>query len=335
MKIMVRWLVCGLLLLSGWVQAETTLRLAVHQSFNLPQTELDMFERQNNVKLNVIKMGGANEMLNRLILTRAHPIADVVYGLDNGNIMKAHHFDVLAPNQPASQPAVVNLPYALPIDYGYVNINYDKAWFERHNLPLPTSLNDLTLPKYKNLLALPNPATSMVGLDFLMANIGFLGEEGTFEWWHKMRLNGVKVSRSWNDSYYTDFTLNGGSRPMVVSYASSPAAEIYYGKGKYRKPPTGNLLFDGGVFLQVEGAAVINRTPQPQLAAKLVQFLQSQRVQAAIPTSMWVYPAVKGVPVPEVMQQSLISYRTKQPSMMDMLTKQQHWVSRWIKTVLR
>ncbi|MDF7676837.1 thiamine ABC transporter substrate-binding protein [Neisseriaceae bacterium ESL0693] len=335
MKIVIRWLFCGLWLISAMTQAQTTLRLVVHQSFNLPPAELALFERTHDVKLNVIKMGGANEMLNRLILTRANPIADVVYGLDNSNIMKARHFDVLAPNQPASLPAVVSLPQAVAIDYGYVTINYDKAWFAQHRLPLPASLNDLTLPRYKNLLALPSPATSNVGLDFLMANIGSLGEEEAFEWWHKMRLNGVKIGRSWSDTYYTDFTLNGGSRPMVVSYASSPAAEIYYGKGKYRTSPTGNLLLDGGVFLQVEGAAVLNRTPQPQLSAKLVQFLQSPRIQAAIPTSMWVFPAVKGTPVPEVMQQSMINYQPKQASLADMQAKQQSWVSRWIKTVLR
>lgn len=332
---MKKWIMGMVLLFSALAQAQTEIRLAVHSSFSLPQATLAQFEQENDVKLSVIKVGSGNEMLNKLILTRANPIADVVYGLDNGNIIKARQFDILAAAQPASRAVEVGLPHALAVDYGYVNINYDKAWFALHKIPVPASLDDLTKPVYKNLLVVPSAATSTVGLNFLMANIGELGEEKTFQWWAKMRQNGVKITRGWNEAYYTDFTLNGGSRPMVLSYASSPAAEVYYSKGKYATAPSGNLLVPGGVFLQVEGAAVLNRTPQPQLAAKLVQFLQSDAVQAAIPTSMWVYPAVKGIALPKVMAQSMVSVHPQQPRLADMQTKQQSWVSQWIKVMLR
>lgn len=329
-----QWLAAAICVLNAvWAQAQTEVRLAVHKSFDLPKAVLSQFEQANHVKLTVIKVGSGNEMLNKLILTRANPIADVVYGLDNSNIAKAHQFGILAAQQPAGKAVYATLPYANAVDFAYVVLNYDKAWFQRHHLALPKTLADLTRPAYKNMLVVPNPATSSPGLGFLMANIGGLGEQKAMQWWAQMRRNGVKVTKDWSSAYYTDFTLNGGNYPLVVSYATSPAAEVVFSKGKYTTPPTGNLWLNGGVFRQVEGAAVLNHARQPALAARLVQYLQSAAVQKAIPAAMWVYPAVKGTPLPDVFGHNA-TIRTRQPSAADMARRQQQWINQWTRTVL-
>ncbi|KLR86158.1 thiamine ABC transporter substrate-binding protein, partial [Neisseria gonorrhoeae] len=165
------WLL-PLLAVSAYLQAQTEVRLAVHKSFSLPKGLIARFERANDAKVSIIQAGGANEMLNKLILSRANPIADAVYGLDNANIGKAREMGILAAAQPESAPVAVGLPSALAVDYGYVSVNYDKKWFEGKKLPLPQTLQDLTRPEYKNLLVVPSPATSSPGLGFLMANIG-------------------------------------------------------------------------------------------------------------------------------------------------------------------
>lgn len=322
------------LLLSLAVQAQIEVRLAVHNAFSLPKDLITRFERQNNAKVVVVKVGSGNEMMNKLILTRANPIADAVYGLDNVNVTKGAKFNLFAANQPASRPVNVTLPNAVAINYGYITINYDKAWFQKQGKALPKSLDDLASPAYRNLLVMPSPATSSVGLGFLLANIGGIGEKATFEWWKKMRQNGVKITKGWSEAYYTDFTLNGGSRPMVVSYSTSPAAEVYYSKGKYKVPPSGDLRFKGAVFRQVEGAAVLNKAKQPALAAKLVQFLQSNEVQGVIQTSMWVYPAVKSLPVSQPLRLVTVPEFANQPSG-DIATQQQNWVSQWVRVVQR
>ena len=205
----------------------------------------------------------------------------------------------------------------------------------RKKLPLPQTLQDLTKPEYKNLLVTPSPATSSPGFSFLLANIGGMGEEGAFKWWAQMRQNGVKVAKGWSEAYYTDFTQNGGAYPLVVSYATSPAAEVHYSKGKYSTPPTGNLFLKGGTFRQVEGAAVLKGAKQPELAAKLVSWLQSGEVQKALPAEMWVYPAVKNTPLPKVFEFAQTPKHSDSPNRADINTKQKQWVSRWSKTVLR
>ena len=322
-------------LLRPAVQAQTEVRLAVHKSFSLPKDAFAAFERANDAKVSVIKAGSGNELVNKLVLSRAQPIADAVYGLDNTTVLKAKESGILAAAQPPSAAVTAALPHAAAVDTGYIAVNYDKAWFAKNKLPLPQSLEDLAKPQYKDLLAMPNPGLSSTGLGFLLANIQGMGEKQAFDWWAKMRANGVKVTKDWSEAYYTEFSRNGGSRPLVVGYASSPAAEVHYGKGKFDTPPTGVLFLKGGVFRQVEGAAVLNGAKQPALAAKLVQYLQSAPVQKAVPTEMWVYPAVKNTPLPDVFKHARAPQHSDNPSEADIAKNQRRWVSQWIRVVLK
>ena len=322
-------------LLMPAVQAQTEVRLAVHKSFSLPKDAFAAFERANDAKVSVIKAGSGNELVNKLVLSRAQPIADAVYGLDNTTVLKAKESGILAAAQPPSSAVTATLPHAAAVDTGYIAVNYDKAWFAKNKLPLPQSLEDLAKPQYKDLLAMPNPGLSSTGLGFLLANIQGMGEKQAFDWWAKMRANGVKVTKDWSEAYYTEFSRNGGSRPLVVGYASSPAAEVHYGKGKFDTPPTGVLFLKGGVFRQVEGAAVLNGAKQPALAAKLVQYLQSAPVQKAVPTEMWVYPAVKNTPLPDVFKHARAPQHSDNPSEADIAKNQRRWVGQWIRVVLK
>ena len=317
------------------VQAQTEVRLAVHKSFSLPKDAFAAFERANDAKVSVIKAGSGNELVNKLVLSRAQPIADAVYGLDNTTVLKAKEGGILAAAQPPSAAVTAALPHAAAVDTGYIAVNYDKAWFAKNKLPLPQSLEDLAKPQYKDLLAMPNPGLSSPGLGFLLANIQGMGEKQAFDWWAKMRANGVKVTKDWSEAYYTEFSRNGGSRPLVVGYASSPAAEVHYGKGKFDTPPTGVLFLKGGVFRQVEGAAVLNGAKQPALADKLVQYLQSAPVQKAVPTEMWVSPAVKNTPLPDVFKHARAPQHSDNPSEAAIAKNQRRWVSQWIRVVLK
>lgn len=329
------------LTLPGQAQAATptpTLRVLSHGSFDLPKELLAGFEQSAGVKLSIIKAGDAGEMLNKLILTRAKPIADVVYGIDNALAGKAVAAGVLAPySGPASTAASASqLPAPLvPVDHGYVTLNIDKAWFAQSGVPVPQSLADLTQPAYKNLLVVQHPGTSSPGLGFLAATVAGMGEEAAFDWWAKMRANGVKVAKGWTEAYYTDFSRNGGKRPMVVSYASSPAAEVFYSKEPISQPPTASLTLAGGVFQQVEGVALVKGGAQAEAAGRFIEFLRSAPVQQAIPTSMWMYPATTGTTLPDVMRHASEPTRFDNPSPDVLAQRSGAWVQRWVKVVLK
>jgi thiamine transport system substrate-binding protein len=202
-------------------------------------------------------------------------------------------------------------------------------------VPLPKSLDDLTQATYRDWLLVQNPATSSPGYAFLLATIAGLGEEKAFDWWAKMRANGLKVTKGWSEAYYTDFSRNGGKYPVVVSYATSPAAEVFYSKDKLTESPTGNLFVKGGVFRQVEGVALVKGGGQREAAAKFIEFLRSAPVQEALQTSMWMFPVEARTPRAEVMRHG------PEPTAYDSLSadvitaKGAQWVSRWTQVVLK
>jgi thiamine transport system substrate-binding protein len=312
------------------------LRVLTHASFSLPKPLLAQFEKDAGVTLRITKAGDAGEMLNKLILTRANPVADVVFGIDNVLAAKADAANVLgAVDGRVAATPITLMAQLVPVDYGYVTLNYDKAWFTKTGLPLPKSLDDLAQPAYARLLAVQNPATSSPGNAFLLATIGALGETKAFDWWARMRTNGVKVAKGWSEAYYTEFSHNGGAYPMVVSYASSPAAEVFYSKTKLAEPPTGSLSIPGGVFRQIEGVALVKGGKERVAAVKFIEFLRSPAVQKSLQTEMWMFPADATVPRVDALRHVVEPAAFDSPGAQDIADKNAQWVQRWTKVVLK
>jgi len=317
--------------------AADELRVMVHSSFSLPKPLLAQFEAQNKVKLAIIKGGDAGEMLNKLILTRAQPVADAVFGIDNTLVGKALAAGVLEPTLPQTGTEVdVHLGAALAaVDYGFVTLNYDKAAVAKRGAALPKTLQELTLPAYKGWLVTPNPATSSTGYAFLLATISSMGEEPAYAWWAQMRSNGLKVVKGWSEAYYTDFARNKGAYPLVVSYATSPAAEVFYSKKKITESPTASLNLKGGVFRQIEGVGLVKGGGQREAALKFVDFMRSGPVQQALQTEMWMYPAQAGTARAEVMRHAAEPIAFEAPASQVIASKGPEWVARWTKVVLK
>lgn len=334
----------GGLLLAGTAQAQTTLTVATHSSFSLDRALVAQFEKANNARVRFVKGGDAGELLNRLILTRRTPIADVVYGLDNSLLARARAAGLLTPYV-SPNLAKVSAPYRLDdsgslntVNYGYVALNYDRAYFEKAGLPLPRSLEELAGPTYARLTVVESPATSSPGLAFLLATVNHFGEAGAWAWWKGARAGGMKVARGWSDAYYKEFSRNGGKYPIVLSYASSPAAEVFYADGYDpaklpAQAPTGNLFLPGSTWLQLEGVGILKGTRQPALARRFVDFMLSPQVQTDIPTRMWIYPAVDGVKLDPVFR---FAQQPTTPAVKgSVFANPQRLVDAWITNVLR
>ena len=327
---------------AGAVQAQdkpVELRVLTHSSFALPKPLLAQFEKEAGVKLRISKAGDAGEMLNKLILTRKAPVADVVFGIDNTLAAKALAADVLDAyaGPAASRDSLAALPAPLvPVDFGYVTINYDKAWFAKRKLAVPTTLEELAQPANARLLVVQNPATSSTGYGFLLATIGALGEEKAFDWWARMRQGGMKVAKGWSEAYYTDFSrAEGGTRPLVVSYSTSPAAEVFYSKNKITESPTGSLVIPGAVYRQVEGIALVKGGGARAAAGKLIEFMRSPEVQKQIQTEMWMYPVDAAVARADVMKFAPEPAQADAPAEQELSDKGAAWVARWTKVVLK
>lgn len=321
-----------------------TLRLMTHDSFALSEGMLKRFEDQTGVKVEVIKAGDAGQMLNRLILTKEAPLADVVYGLDNSMLPKAKAEDLLlayrspaldnvAPENRLDESGLLNT-----VDYGLVALNYDRAAWGKTGLPLPKTLDELKTPDYAAQLVVPSPSTSSPGLAFLLATVNELGEEGAWAWWNEAEKNGMKVVAGWNDAYNTEFTRSGGSHALVLSYGSSPAAEVYYAEGYDpahlpAEAPTGNLFIAGTTYKQLEGVGILKTASNQEAAQAFVDWMLSSDVQRDIPTNMWVYPAVEGTELDPAFG---LAETTTVPAVKPELTADpQRLVDAWIENVQR
>src|SRR4029453_12550248 len=172
-------------------------------------------------KLVFLKSGDAGAALNKAILTKDAPLADVLFGVDNTFLSRALEGDIF---EAYASPALSEIPKqfkidpsnrALPVDYGDVCINYDQAYFADKNLAVPQSLEDLTKPEYKGLLVVEKPATSSTGLAFLLATVAHYGDSFT-QYWQSLKDNGVVVVDGWETAYYTNFSVSSGKGPQPI-----------------------------------------------------------------------------------------------------------------------
>ena len=225
----------------------------------------------------------------------------------------------------------------LPVDYGDVCLNYDKAWFAEQGIDPPTDLNALKDPTYEGLTVVENPATSSPGLAFLLATIGHFGEEGYLDYWQALRENDVLVVDGWEEAYWGQFSAaSDGDRPIVVSYASSPPAEVFFAEEALDEAPTGVVLADGACFRQIEFIGILKGTQQRVLAEKLIDFMLSKRFQEDIPLQMFVFPANQTAALPDVFARyAEIPENPADVSPDAIESNREAWIEAWTETVLR
>ncbi len=323
----------------------TEITLVTHDSFDASQEIIHQFQEQSGIKLNILKSGDAGEMLNTLLLSKDAPLGDVVYGIDNTFLSRALTDDLFLPYQ---APALTDIPARLkldpdnrllPADFGYVTLNYDAQWFVEHELAPPADVKDLLKPEYKGLTVVENPASSSPGLAFLLVTVGRFGVENDawLDYWRQLKTNDVLVTDGWSDAYFGQFTVGSGGegeRPIVVSYATSPAAEVFF--NDLDTPPSASVNTPGNSFEQVEFVGILARSPHQAAARKLVDFLLSPRFQEDIPQHMWVYPANSKAAVGKLFEQwAEIPTDPVRLSPDDIAAHRERWIEAWTDVMLR
>ncbi len=321
----------------------TVITLMSHDSFAASEEVIAEFETANNAKVELLLSGDAGAALNQAILSKNNPLADVFFGVDNTFMSRALEAGIF---EPYDSPLLADVPdeleldpehRLLPVDYGDVCLNYDKAWFAERGVEPPANLEALTDPTYEGLTVVENPATSSPGLAFLLATIGHFGEENYLDYWKALRDNDVLVVDGWEEAYWGQFTAaSDGDRPIVVSYASSPPAEVYFAEEPMDEAPTGVVLADGACFRQIEFIGILKGTQKRALAEKLIDFMLSRRFQEDIPLQMFVFPANETAALPEVFVK--FAEIPKNPAYVSpeaIEANREAWIEAWTETVLR
>jgi thiamine transport system substrate-binding protein len=326
-------------------QATAPQRLVVmtHGSFNVSEEVLEAFEEANHAEVVLLESGDAGAALNKAVLTRDAPLADLFFGVDNTFLSRALEADIFEPydspllNEISEEFRLDDSKRVLPVDYGDVCINYDKAYFADNNLAVPQSLDDLTKPEYAGLLVVENPATSSPGLAFLLATVAHYGDSFT-EYWQALKDNEVVVVDGWETAYYTNFSASSGRgpQPMVVSYGTSPAAEVIYAEKKLDDAPTASILGPDTCFRQIEFVGILKGTEQRALAEKFIDFMLGKQFQEDMPLQMFVYPVNPSAALPdEFTRYAQAPEQTAALSPDEIAANRDQWIEAWTDVVLK
>jgi len=320
-----------------------TLTVMTHDSFSVSEDVVKAFEEANNAKVTFLQSGDAGAVLNKAILTKDAPLADVLYGVDNTFLSRALEANIY---EPYASPELANIPdafkldasnNALPVDYGDVCINYDKTYFTQNNLPVPQNLEDLSKAEYANLLVVENPATSSTGLAFMLATVAHFGDN-YLDYWRALKADGVVVVDGWETAYYTNFSASSGKgpQPMVVSYGTSPAAEVIFADPPVNDAPTASILGPDTCFRQIEFVGILKGTPNRALAEKFVDFMLGKQFQEDMPLQMFVYPVNPSAVLPEEFTKySQAPKQTATLSPDEIAANRDKWIQEWTDVVMK
>jgi thiamine transport system substrate-binding protein len=334
---------------SGTAAEGDTITLVTYDSFPEADTSLNdalaEFSADTGIDVQILVAGDAGTMLSKASLTAGNPEGDVMWGIDNTLLSRAVADEIFEPYvaTPIADGSVdiaaefldlVPDGEATPVDYGDVCVNYDVGWYAERELPPPASFADLVDPAYVGQLVVQNPATSSPGLAFLLATIHEYGLEGWQGYWSDLGTNGVEVVDGWTQAYYERFTwAGGGPTPMVVSYGSSPPAEVVFADPPRDDAPTG--VIEDTCLRQVEFAGVLRGTESPDAARALVDFLVSERFQRELALNLFVYPTNQAVELPTVFVDFAVvpeSSRSLDPALIDV--ERSRWIDEWTELVL-
>ncbi len=321
---------------------QATVTLVTHDSFNISESVLDEFTAETGISVELLPSGDAGAVVNQAILTKGNPQGDVLFGIDNTFLSRALDEDLFVAYESPGLDAVrdeVQLDdrfRVTPIDTGDVCLNYDKAALADAGLDAPERLGDLLDPEYSGTLVVENPATSSPGLAFLLATIDEYGEDGWQDYWTDLAANDIEVASGWEEAYYGSFSGSAGSegdRPIVVSYASSPPAEVIFAEEPLDDAPTGVVV--DSCYRQIEFAGILSGTEHEAEAQRLIDFMLSATFQSDIPLNMFVYP-VTDVDLPD----EFVRYgaAAQDPYLIDadvVADNRDDWIEEWTDIVLR
>ncbi len=314
-------------------------RLLTHDFFAVPDELLVDFTTETGIEVEIIRGGDTGIVVNQAILAAGNPVADVLFGVDTTLLSRAIEAELFEPYRSSVGDGFIDTygtadDFVTPIDFGDVCLNYD---LELLSNP-PTSLEALTGAEYRGMLVVSDPTISSPGLAFLLSTIDRFGEDGPYTWrdyWADLRANDVAVVADWGTAYYGSFSATGtGTRPIVVSYASSPPAEVLFSDPPIDRAKT--AVIDDGCFRQIEYAGVLRGSPNGDQARRFIDFLLGVPFQETVPTSMFVFPVNPAAALPEVFVNN--TRVPPNPARLDpdlIEQNRERWLTEWTETVLR
>jgi thiamine transport system substrate-binding protein len=305
-----------------------TVRLVTHDSFVMSDAVKAAFTTQTGYTLEIVPIADAGATLNRAILTKDDPLGDVLFGVDSILLSRATDAGIFTRYSSSNLDSVPeslhpNNNQVTPIDRGDVCVIADSTYFADRQLPIPQTFDDLATAANAKLLVTQDPASSTPGLAFMLASIARYGTKWT-QFWDTMA-DDINVTAGWTEAYDNAYSAGPGegNRPLMVSYATSPAADA----GR-------STVLTDTCFGQIEYAGILANAANPKGAAALIDFMLSRTAQDDLAASMYVNPVRGDATVPEEFRRfaaTVSSPRTLPAA--DIERSREQWIDEWTNIV--
>ncbi|SON50632.1 thiamin transporter subunit; periplasmic-binding component of ABC superfamily [Vibrio tapetis subsp. tapetis] len=278
------------------------------------------FEAQCDCTLNLVALDDGVTILNRLRLEGNNSKADVLLGLDNNLMAEAKKTGLLAEHSVDTSAVIVPGGWQdttfVPYDFGYFAFVYNKETLKNP----PKSLKELVEQRDDLNIIYQDPRTSTPGQGLMLWMKSVYGENVS-DAWQQLAKKTVTVTKGWSEAY--NMFLKGES-DMVLSYTTSPAYHIIAEQDeKYAA-----ASFSEGHYTQVEVAAKVKASKNPELSEQFMQFILSSEFQSAMPTGNWMYPATD-VELPKGYDALSVPSKALSFSSEEIAKQRRSWVREW------
>ena len=241
------------------------------------------FEATCDCDLNFVAAGDGAALLGRVRLEGKRSDADIVLGLDANLVAKARETELFSPHglelPKTAVPGGWEDDTFAAYDWGYFAFVYDETRLKNP----PASFDELLNAPDDVTIVIQDPRTSTPGLGLMLWVQHVYGDEAD-EVWAKLSPRIVTVTKGWWEAYSAFLE---GEAMMALSYTTSPAYHVIAEEDSTKHA----AAFSDGHYMQIEVAAKLKSSDEPELADKFLAFMAGKEFQSIIPTTNWMYPA--------------------------------------------
>ena len=200
------------------------------------------------------------------------------------------------------------------LNYGYFAFIYDATKIKKP----ATSLKELIASDATVIYQ--DPRTSTVGQGIMAWVQSVYGDQSGAAW-KQLSSHTLTVTKGWWEAY--SMFLKGGA-DYVLSYTTSPAYHAITEEKTHYKA----AAFSEGHVAQIEVAALLNSSQQPELGRQFLAFLLSPEAQTIIPVTNWMLPARMNVKLPKAFSH-LIEPQRIGFTPQTVMQKRKEWIKTW------
>ncbi|RKG29871.1 putative 2-aminoethylphosphonate ABC transporter substrate-binding protein [Acinetobacter tianfuensis] len=215
----------------------------------------------------------------KLLAEQKNPQADVVMGLALTSLLVMEKKQMLQPYSPKNVEQLKTEFYSqkdIPTWTGMTAwesaVCVNTVELKKKNLPIPQTWQDLSKPIYKNMIVMPNPASSGTGYLDVTAWMQIFGEKQA---WSYMQALDKNISQY----------VHSGSKPCKMAAQGEAVIGISFGypgfKLKSRGAPLEIIYPKEGLGWEMEASAIVKGTRKLSSAQKFIDWTVSQAANQA------------------------------------------------------